>query len=337
MPAAFPVVSDPTARDEGNAAHWAAQEWFNGRDPASLVNTKAYNGVIITAEMIEHVGEYLSALYIGEIEAETSFGGDAYRVNGRCDHRSYDRTSDTLYIDDFKYGWSIVDPEENWTLIAHAIGTCIFKNMVPGSISFRIHQPRPHHPDGKLREWRITYEQLMNYHRRIVNTLTHLSDELRTGLSWCGKCRALAHCPAASAAGMNAIDATTRTFTDQLTDAALSHELDVLRTASGVVSARLTALEEMAQHRLKNGAVIDNYAVETQYAHTRFKSGYNGPMLTALTGIDCVKKGTITPAEFKRRGGSQAVFDAITERPMTGVKLVRASADKRAKRLLGGK
>jgi len=340
MPPSFASVDpDPTARDEGNAAHWVAQGWFDyGREFANdLIGTKAYNGVVITSEMIEHVGEYLSEIELGAMEVETSFGTDLWRVNARADHISWNATTSLLTIDDFKYGHRLVEPEQNWTLIAHAIGYTIFNGIVPTTTKLRIHQPRPHHPDGKLREWSISYPQLLDYYARINNTLSNPADELVTGLAWCAKCHALATCPAARAASMNAVDATALTFTDQLPNDVMAFELDTLRNAQGMLTARLEALQELAMHRLKAGEVIEGYGVETQLANTRWKAGITPQALTLASGVDCVKPGAITPAEFKRRGGSQAAYDALTERPITGIKLVRASADKRARRAGLGK
>lgn len=338
MPPSFPTIDiDPTARDEGNAAHWLAQQWFNQSiDPDLAVGQKAYNSVVITSEMIEHVSEYLKAINTGRMEVETSFGTDNWRVNARADHIHWQpEFVPTLTVDDFKYGWRLVEPFENWTLIAHAIGYCIFHQLVPDIIVLRIHQPRPHHPDGKLREWRLTYAELMQYYARINDTLTNPSDTLTTGLSWCAKCHALATCPAARSASMNAIDAASITFNDELPNDVIAYELDTLNTAESMITARRKALEELAAYRIRNGKVIDGYGVENQYANTRWKTGITPQALSMASKIDCIKPGIITPAEFKRRGGSTSVYDALTERPLTGTKLVRASADKRARRLLG--
>jgi hypothetical protein len=339
MSPAFPAVDvDPTARNEGTAADWMAQQAFNGVPIHSLINTPACNGFYMTAEMAEHVDNYLSALDCGEMQVDTSFGTDAWRVGGRADHIKYIASDEpgnsVLRVDDLKYGWSLVDPEMHWTLIWHAIGYCITRSVQPDMIVMTIHQPRPHHPDGKHRSWTIDYATLIGLYARINATLTNPSDELRTGLGWCRRCHALASCPAATKARMNAIDATAIAFNDQLPDAALSYELDVVRTAKATLEAQLNALEEMAAHRLRNGAVIDNYAMENQYANTRWKPGLDARLLTMASKIDCVKPSHITPAEFKRRGGSQAVLDALTERPQTGIKLIRVTADQRAKRVL---
>lgn len=332
MPRSLPAnVSDPTDREEGNAAHWAAQQLFNGVD---LVEGQfAPNGYAVTGEMLDHVQTYLSALDCGEMEAETSFGTDHYRVNARCDHRKYRADMRHLFIDDFKYGWRIVPVENNWTLIAHAIGTVQFLPEPPLLITFGIHQPRPHHPDGKHRTWTIDYNHLQQLWTELHNVLTNPTDMLQTGPQ-CAKCPALATCPAARSASMNAIDATALAFSDDLPNDVLSHELDVLRNAQATLENRLSAIEELTKHRLRAGQIIDNYALSQEYGHMRWKSGLNAEGLKLASGIDLSKPGLVTPAEAKRRGVPETVVKALTERPTTGIKLIRQSIDERAKKLL---
>jgi hypothetical protein len=208
MPAAFPRVEENnTIRDEGNAAHYMANAVFrNEFSIDELIDRKAPNGVIIDGVMADHVGEYLSALDCGEMEVETSFGvSGIWQINGRCDHRKYNASTDTLTIDDLKYGYSIVEPEMHWTLIAHAVGSCIGLGITPANVVLRIHQPRQFHPDGKIREWRITYARLMELYAEINATLSAPTDILTTS-DFCRRCHALATCPAARKADMNAID-----------------------------------------------------------------------------------------------------------------------------------
>jgi hypothetical protein len=332
MPASLPPqATDPTDREEGNAAHWAAQRLFEGHD--IVPGQFAPNGYAVTGEMLEHVGTYLSALNCGEMETETSFGTDVYRVNARCDHRKWDAPRSTLHIDDFKYGRRLVDPVNNWTLIAHAIGTCMFLQIRPERIVLTIHQPRPHHPDGHSRSWVITYTELMNLYSTLDATLRNPSDMLRTG-SQCAKCHALATCPAAREAGMNAIDATCLAFNENLSNDIVSFELDTLRTAAATIKNRLTALEDLAQHRLRGGQIIDNYALDNQWGHRRWKPGLTAKAVSLVTGVDVTKDELVTPAEAERRGVPAPVVKSLTERPMTGVKLIRQSADQRARKLL---
>jgi hypothetical protein len=333
MPAALPPDHDHEARDEGNAAHWLAKEWFDGRVYApSAVGTKAYNGYVITEEMVENVHTYLSALDCGAMETETTFDGEGWEVRGRADHICCN--SHTLTIDDFKYGWRLVSPEENYTLIAHAIGWCIRNQAAPREIVLRIHQPRPYHPDGPCREWRLSYVDLMTYYSAIAKRLSETPDTLQTGPQ-CAKCHALATCPAARAASMNAIDASGVAFSDDLPDGVLAYEYETLEQAAATIKNRFEALEELMTHRIKSGNVINGYALKQRLAQTRWKPGLSGVMLSAMTGVDLLKDGIVTPAEAKRRGVSKETVEALTDRPVIGTKLERIDANREARRWFG--
>ncbi len=335
MATIMPPDAITDARNEGNAADWLANTVFNSGNIETMIGQKAYNGFVITAEMIEFVGEYLSALDCGDVQVETSWSGGPFEIRGRADHIIY-HVGDTLTVDEFKYGWRPVEPEMNWTTISHAIGHLANNAGLPPPrvIHFRIHQPRPHHPDGRLRTWSIDYATLMELQAQIIARLSNPTEHLQTGPA-CYKCHAYLGCPAAAKMEANAIDATyDSAFSDQLSGEALAVELELLERASDVIETRLAAHKELANHRLQNGEIVPNYARDPQYGHTKWKAGITGPLLSATSKIDCNKPGTITPAEFLRRGGSQATYDALTERPMTGAKLRRIDPNKRAQRLL---
>jgi len=344
LPATLPVaVTDTTARDEGIAAHYMAVAVFrNEFNIDELVDRKAPNGVYMTVEMSEHVQAYLDAIVHldrggidhANVEVETSFGTDQFRVNARADHIAECMTGTVLYIDDFKIGWGIVEPEQNWTLIAHAIGYCQSRQITPARIVLTIHQPRPYHPDGKSRSWEISYPELLALYQQIAATLTNPSDQVVTGPQ-CRKCHALATCPAARKASMNAIDASEVAFSDEIVNDVLSFELNTLRTAQTALENRLDALEELAKYRLKSGQVLDGYAVENQLSNTDWKPGITVDLMQALTGKNLAKPKLITPKQAIKAGVPEDVIKPLTERRTTGVKLVRIDANKKAQRIFG--
>ncbi|RUW55630.1 DUF2800 domain-containing protein [Mesorhizobium sp. M1A.F.Ca.ET.072.01.1.1] len=344
LPASLPAaVADTKDRDEGIAAHWVAVAVFrNDFTVDELIDRKAPNGVYVTVEMVEFVQVYLDAIVAlergqiaSEVETNTSFGTDQFRVNARADHMAYNAETGTLYGDDFKYGWGIVEPQEHWTLIAHAVGYCLTRQITPARIVLTIHQPRPHHPEGKSRSWEITYADLYERYLRIANTLTNPSDQLVTGIGHCGKCHALATCPAARKANMNAIDASEMAYSDEIDNETLAFELNTLRIAQTSLENRLDALEEMAKFRLKAGQVVDGYAVEIQLSNTDWKPGIDVAIMQALTGKNLAKPKLVTPKQAIKAGVSEEVVKSLTERRQTGVKLVRVDANTKAQRLFG--
>lgn len=346
MPPAVPGGGDPTARDEGNAAHWLAEQMFNGA--AAHAGLTAPNGYVITEDMVEHVSQYVSALDCGTMECDTSYAGAGWEVRGRADHLVYRDAAATevngcqtgylpscLTIDDFKYGWRIVSPVRNWTLISHAIGWIIRNQQRPDRITLRIHQPRPYHADGPLREWSCSFEELMGYYAQIEHRLTNPTDELVTSLDHCAKCHALATCPAARSASMNALDVMDRVFVDDLPKPVLLREMELMRQAVGLIEARKDAIEELVTHRIKQGEVFDGYVLERRHGQRRWKPGLTGAALSMAAGVDLSKNGIVTPAEAERRGVSKEAIAALTDRPLLDPKLKAVDIDARARAIFG--
>jgi len=331
MPQSVPGGGDPTAREEGNAAHWLAEQMFNGASVGA--GATAPNGYVITDDMVEHVSQYVSALDCGEMEADTSYAGSGWEVRGRADHVA--ARDGLLTIDDFKYGWRIISPVRNWTLMSHAIGWCIKHQQRPDRITLRIHQPRPYHADGPLREWSCSFEELMGYYAQIEHRLTNPTDELVTSLDHCAKCHALATCPAARRASMNALDVVDRVFVDDLPKPVLLREMELMRQAVGLIEARKDAIEELVTHRIKQGEVFEGYALERRYGQRRWKPGLTGAALSMAAGVDLSKDGIVTPAEAERRGVSKEAVAALTDRPLLDAKLKQIDVDARARAVFG--
>lgn len=334
-PTPIEVDTDTTARDEGNATHWLAQYLFEGASADNVIGQKAPNGLFITAAMLDHVKDYLAAIGSGQMEVRTSFGEiDKWQVDARADHIFYDSTVNTLYIDDFKYGYGLVEPENNWTLIAHAIGYCLNNNIQPEYIIFTIHQPRPYHPLGNHRSWKITYLELREFYQTIARTMSNPNDMLNTGY-YCHKCFARYTCPAYRAASMNAVDVTGHAFNDNIPDDVLSSELDLLETASKVIKNRLDALKELAQYRIATkGAKIPNYMVDRTKGNTRWKKYVDVDLIKFMTGRDLGKVSLPAVSEARDAGIAQLVIDSMIERPDGAQKLVRVDQDAMARKLL---
>lgn len=316
--------TDTTLRDEGNAAHWLAQECFEGRIDVNKPrdDLKANNGVLVTVFMFAHVREYLLNLYPGQMEITTNHGvPNVWQINGRADHIGFDSEADELWIDDFKYGYSIVEPFMNWTLISHAVGWCKAWNHWPARIRLVIHQPRPYHPNGNRREWVITGEQLLQLASQIDAAMTKPNDELHTG-NHCFKCSKNGNCPAFRGASMNSIDVLEHAFSDQLSDEALASEYKLMEYASKVIKYRMEALNDMAKHRVQQGKVLPGLALERTYSNTTWRKNITPETAKVLTGKDLSKPKMVTPSEAKAMGVPELILRSMTNRIETGVKLV---------------
>jgi hypothetical protein len=332
-----PQPSDVTIREEGNAVHWLASEVFHGRiSAAEMIDRRAPNGIYIDNQMADHVADYLSALNCGEMEVDTSFASPAghWQVNARADHRVYEAATNTLTIDDLKYGYRIVDPVENWTLIAHAVGSCIALGIAPARIVLRIHQPRAYHPDGPLREWVIDYTTLLAAHTRIDRTLSVPSDQLVTGPVQCiaSKCPKRYVCPAYRMSGMNAIDATSFAFDDKLSGEELADRYQLLSYARSVIENNFDAVEQLIAHRINSNDVVPGYTVEPRYGNRAFTAGLTPEILMALTGKNLAAPAkVISPAAAERAGVPKAVVETLTKRPIIGHKVTKFNPEKHMK------
>lgn len=354
-----PALSDNATRDEGLAAHYMALMAFIKRHTLEeMVDRKAPNGVYMTAEMSEHVYDFLASIdEAGEMEVETGYVigrpnslDIVGRVNGRADwiyYNAFDLLTnddgivwsepDTLHIFDFKYGWRLVEPDMNWTLISHAIGYSINKQIQPKKIVLTIHQPRPYHHLGKIRSWEFTWEQLLQFWTQIQTTINAPADVLQTGAA-CVKCHAFATCPAARKAELNAIEASETVFSDQIDNKLLSFTLDQLTRAQSIVEGRIKALQELGLHRLASGQLIDNYSAEKTWTNRQWKDGVDASMIKALFGVDpYLPAKTKSPAQIEKAGIAKDIVNLYAESKQSGTKLARINAQKKAKKLLGEK
>jgi hypothetical protein len=332
---------DNPARAEGIAAHWLIEQVCKGHHTLEeLIDRRAPNDVLITSDMVDDVKPYVETISIrGHVERNTSFKGADYEIRARADHvELFDRV---LTIRDFKYGWGIVEPEMNWSMIAHAIGFSL--QMTHESESFDIlkdiehvniviYQPRPYHPEGKIRKWSITPQQMVELHEQISLAATNPDKRLQTG-KHCKNCPSAPYCPAFSAAVMNVLDVSERAFTDEIDNDSLAFMLDNLNRASEIVKQGLEAYSDLAIHRMRNGTIIQGYMMQNDLTNKVWKSGITAEFVKSMTGVDVSKSDIITPAQAKKAGVPDDVVEAFCERRNKGFKLVRQDVNKTAKKL----
>lgn len=331
---------DNTIREEGNAAHWLALVVFNGQHTLEeLIDRKAPNGVFITPEMADHVSDYLSCInrnphVSGNMEWSHSFSGANWQVNGRTDFLCLN--GHLLNIDDFKYGYSIVEPEMDWTMIAHAIGYCLTTGFQPQQITFTIHQPRASHHAGHVRSWSISYNQLMMLHSELSAALSNPSNMLNTG-KHCYKCPSFVGCPARQNAEMNGLEASHMAYNADMSDAALEARMSEIHRAKELLKQSEKAYEEQMMHRLRNGSVFKGYKIENQLTNRVWNDYVTPDLMRALTGINVAKSALVTPAQAERNGIPKEIVNMHSDRRSKGFKLARVDANKHATKLFGDK
>ena len=330
LTAQCPEPESSEAAREGTAAHEAAELVLTGQAPdlTSLIDRQMSNGVFVTAEMAEHLEPYVAMSQGWCIERKAKWAlCDGVVLSGATDAAAA-TTCDgtTLRIRDLKYGWSLVEAENNWQLVAYAI---LQGGLTPGvkTIEMSIFQPRPWHPDGPLRTWTITGKKLREYAARITSRLATLDDSLETG-THCKYCAALSRCPAAREMQFNAIDvAMNAGHTDPEDGVSLASQLDIIEQAQARLKLRFDSLTDAALARIKTGSLVPGYAAVPSYGRKSWNEGVTVDMVAAFTGRqDLSQPQLITPAQAKKRGVSDIMLDTLASTPQRGIKLARQDA-----------
>lgn len=324
--------------DEGNAAHWLCEQVYHGANAEDLIGQTAPNGLYITADMVEYCREYLNVITSNEceVEVDTSHSGDGWEIRGRADSIEYYKECFTLFVADLKYGWRIVEPENNWTLISHAIAYCRKHNIQPTTIVFRIFQPRPFHPQGTVRERTIDYAKLMSLYQELSEVLSHPSSTVCSG-SQCYKCQCLSQCPAAQIAAMNAIDVVEMAFDSEIENDKLVWMLANLKRAQEIIKQSYDAYEDLALHRLKAGGRLKGYSMQQALGQTTWNDGITSDVVKMMSGVDVRVDKIMTPAQAKKAGVPEDLIKSMTHRPDNGFKLVAVDENKLAQKMFGKK
>lgn len=119
---------------------------------------------------------------------------------GTADFVAWVPVADILHIVDYKNGRGVVvEAEENDQLLMYMAGAALEVGKKPRIIRGTIVQPNAYHPDGPIRTWELTPEELGARFRALMEDARRASDpahdELEPG-DWCRWCLAKPQCPA---------------------------------------------------------------------------------------------------------------------------------------------
>ena len=339
----YPDVGGEAAA-EGTASHWVGSQLLLGLPTPTPGSICPENGVVLSEEMIDG-----AKFYAGQVQAVTKDRGInmvEQRVTvppvhpqcfGTIDHYSYIADEDTLYVDDYKFGWTPVDPVGNWQLIIYAVGVLVKMQLLGDpsrKLCLRIIQPRPHHRLGPVREWRVTAGELMPY----VQQLQAAAAEAMTPTarvcsgSHCKYCRARHACPALSAASMQAIDYICQGQPDELTVEAMAREYRTLDHIEQLIKARKSGHEARMIGMIENGQPVPGYTVEPGFGHATWNKQASEIIgLGELLGVSLAAPATaITPAQARTRGLSEQLIAQYSGRKVTSKKLVETTNSRSA-------
>lgn len=328
-PVTDPEIPNDDSRREGTCAHWAGElliEHPSDFTANDIIGMQHKNRWVIDREMAYHAAgfvEYCRSFGpVTQAEKPISlFGG---LVRGRLDTTSTAPDGLTIRIFEFKYGWRLVEATKAWAALCYALAEYENNTMQPGmpvpALEMHIYQPRPYHPEGIARVWRIEAQAVAQWHQWLYQVACEARDNPRgTPGDQCRDCPAAAGCQALAACSYSMAERMAETRMIDHTANQLAAEIKFIERAEKIVSARKKALEAEAIARLKAGKHLPGLALDTKQTNRKWKVSEDKLELMLGKGIyDQVLK---TPAEMEREGASKTVIALLTERLPAGVRL----------------
>lgn len=243
-----------------------------------------------------------------------------------------------LCIEDLKYGYGIVEVEENWQLLGYAIGECIRRGQAFNEISLKIHQPRAHHEDGSTREWILTYPELLQYKDKIEKRMQEIADgknDLQTS-KHCKYCMGTGEaCPAFSRLFYRALEVSTEFYQDSIDDDELAMQLDQVKRAEEVLKVKKDSLTELGVLRIGQGKIIPGYTQEKSYTNRTWKKSISPEAVEMMTGINVIQKTFLSPAKAEKLGVPKELTSQLTERYFKKNTLIKKDATKIGNKIFG--
>lgn len=184
-----------------------------------------------------------------------------------------------LTVVDFKYGFQVVEPENNPQLMFYALGVAHEHHYNFKEVSVLIIQPRAPHEKGTVREWVIPLFELKKweYTFKAGTVLAKGKDAPLKSGDHCKYCPAKVLCPEISSKGLAL---ARQVFKDELPEASTTPipELDRILSAAPKIRMWLDAIEQHATQKLEEGHEIPGWKLVQRRSIRR----WTDPKKTAL-------------------------------------------------------
>lgn len=288
-------------------------------------------------DMVEHAqacARFVRNVSDGALYTETRIVVPAVhdRCFGTCD--AFNISSGLrVSLFDYKYGFSPVDPFENWQGLIYAAGVAELAPDVT-QFEFFILQPRAYHRDGPFRSWRFSRSELnerIRHVRAAAEDAASNNPTLSPG-SHCRYCPARRGCPALRAATLATVDMMRGGTTEDLPLPALGAELTLLARAAELLEYRMAGLQAQAMSEIQGGKTVPGWQIDHAAGREKWtKPASEVIMLGSLLGVDLAKPAEpITPAQARKAGVPAELMTGYTARDAGAAKL--APVDNKAAR-----
>jgi hypothetical protein len=349
----------------GTASHWVASEclarWVDPNGGACFcadwTEAEAPNGVIVDDEMVEGAQIFVDhVLQIAQKHGAMQRMLIEHRVAMPHIHAQNWGTLDLciplldveaggrvvgglIYMLDYKFGHRENKAFANLQLIDYLAGICNEYNIDGAAemhveVVFQIVQPFCYHGGGPVDEWRVCVADLRGY----INQLTAKAYEAFDGPTFssgphCRDCLSIGTCATARKSHYSLIDYTNDPCViDSMTGQDLAVERALLKQGATTLGERLDAIDAELRHRIGKGEDGGGLALESGEGNLAWTVPPAQAVLFAKQlGIDAGKPAVLTPTQTlakapkEMKGAVQAALKAVTKRPTTGLKLIKAA------------
>lgn len=309
------------AAEEGTAAHWVKEQLRAGSVPEGI----APNGVSVDQDMVTHgrdANAYLDKLADGgkvytELKLEIKFG--KYVISGTVDDVALPPDGRTFHQADYKYGHTHVpaDSEQN-----RIYGIGIRQRFVREQGTLHVIQPRDY-TAKPMRSFVFTPIDQLDFCARVEAALdaAHQKNPVAIAGPHCLRCPGRGHCAELRNASLTW---TGRCGTDTTAPEAVAAELVIAEQALELAKARLTGLQDEAQHVINGGGLVPGWSLERKPGREQWNDEQPVLQLSEAFGLlDSVsQRKLITPNQAIKAGLPAELVRMHTTRPQGEAKLV---------------
>ena len=315
-----------SAAEEGTAAHWVKEQLRAGIERLPEEWLTAPNGVSTTNEMLQYGKEanaHIDKLAGGgkvytELKIDIRFG--KYTLSGTVDDVALPPDGRALHQADYKYGHTHVpaDSEQN-----RIYGIGLRQRFLRERVTLHVIQPRDY-TAKPTRSYDFTPAEQLQFCERVEAALdaAHEKHPAAKPGGHCLRCPGRGHCAELRNASLTW---TGRCSTDTTAPEAVAAELVIAEQALELAKARLTGLQDEAQHVINGGGLVPGWSLERKPGREQWNDEQPVLQLSEAFGLlDSVsQRKLITPNQAIKAGLPAELVRMHTSRPMGEPKLVR--------------
>lgn len=265
----YPVVQRFEAT-EGTVAAKIAEDCLITGKPLTDYIGQSVDNIYIDQTMVHYLASYVNHCrrigekYPGAVEGKFELEHHGHTLVGKLDYWNYHPDTHTLYVDDLKYGFGLVESKMNWQLLGGAFLIMSHYDWIAAeckTVVLTIIQPRGNHPAGIDRPWQFDADLMRNYANQIKGAMLGAAmenPETKTG-PHCKHCRGLLRCHSAETARGLAMDFAGDSYHSEPTAEQLAYDIDVTERAVGMLEQRLTAQKTLGLEMIRKGSLLPGW------------------------------------------------------------------------------